>query len=269
MNKYELIQTKYPFYTCKKAKLAKPKGIIFFIHGYAVNSDYHNFFADLVDDYDYYAIEHPGHGITPLHSKKQLSLWSFANEVVKLINDLDLTNVILIGHSMGGGISVLVSKMIAKRIKKMILVTPMNSHGTTNVFNFLFFMSPTKLSQLPRYYKILLGDISKMNDISDQEKHNLLKNMKTNSKNYRILRIRMASVKNILTLSKNEKNLLVKTLLIVGDKDGCINYKTTMKNFKRKNKTNLDICVFNNCGHLPFFEHQKKYFKTIMEYIDE
>lgn len=266
---YQLFNQNYPYYHFKKAT-NKSKGIIFFIHGYAVNSDYHNYFANQVNDYDYYAIEHAGHGITPLNNKKQLAPWSYANEVVELIKKLDLKDINLIGHSMGGGIAVLVSQMIPERIKKMVIVTPMNSKGTTKVFNFLFKMNPTKASQLTTYYDILLGDINKMDNIPENEINALLKNQKEYKKNYKVLKRNMASIKNMRILSKNEKDLKVKTMLIVGENDDCINAKTTKKNFMKKNNENiLKVITLKQCGHLPFFEFQKEYYNLIMDFFNE
>lgn len=265
---YKLVTNSYPIYVYKKAT-RKPNGNIFFIHGYAVNSDYHNYFSDSIDDYNYYAIEHPGHGITPLHDKSQLSPLSFAQNVVKLIEELDLKDIILIGHSMGGGIATIVSQMIPQRIKKMVLVTPMNSKGTTKIFNFLFKMNPKKRKNIRSYYKILLGDINKLDDIPSIEIDKLLQNQKQFSKNYKILKRRIASLKNLLILARNEKNLKVDTLIIVGDKDDCINANSTIKNFNRKNPRNklLSYHIMKNCGHLPFVEFTDKYCKIIRQFI--
>ncbi len=271
MQNYQLIKSEYPYYTYKKST-KKSKGIIFFIHGYAVNSNYHNIFSDKINDYDYYAIEHAGHGITPTRSKKQLSPVSFACEVVDLIKKLKLKNINLIGHSMGGGIAVMVAQIIPDLIKKLIIVTPMNSRGTTKIHNFMFKMNPTHTKQIEPYYKLLLGDFDKnFKLISESEIQRLIDNQNKNKKNYKTLKHNMMSISNLRNLAKNEKDLKVKTLLIVGEKDGCINYKTTIRNFvsKNKNNNNLKIVTFKDVGHLPFFEEKNKYYKTIMNFIDE
>ncbi len=265
---YTLKTDLYPYYQFKPAS-KKAKGDIFFIHGYAVNSNYHNYFSDLLEDYNYYAVEHAGHGITPLKNKKQLNPYSYAKEVAELIKQLNLKDIILIGHSMGGGIAVMVSQMIPDLIKKMIIVTPMNSKGTTKVFNFLFKFNPKTPKQIDKFYNIIMhhyySDTSK---VTQEEKDHVMKIQKEYKKNFKKLKWQMASIKNLSILKKNEKNLKVPTLLIVGKGDGCINHKTTSKNFKKKNE-NIKIHTFENAGHIPFLEITNDYYNLIMNFINE
>ncbi len=266
--KYELMNNSYPYYQFKKSK-NKSKGIIFFIHGYAVNSEYHNNFSDALDDYDYYAIEHAGHGITPLNNKKQLNPYSYALETAELIKKLKLSNIILIGHSMGGGIAVMVSQMIPDLIKKMIIVTPMNSKGTTNPFNFLFKFNPKNAKQIEKFYDIIMYDYENNKDkIPEHEIKTVIRNQNEFKKNFCILKRKMASISNLSKLSKAEKNLKVPTMLIVGKGDGCINWKTTLKNFTKKNK-DIKTYIFEKCGHIPFAEDKYLYNKIMMDFINE
>lgn len=265
---YILVKDKYPYYQYKKAT-KKSKGTIFFIHGYAVNSEYHNNFSDMLEDYDYYAVEHAGHGITPLKDKKQLNPYEYAKDVVNLINELNLENIILIGHSMGGGIAVMVSQMIPEKIKKMIIVTPMNSKGTTNPINFLFKFNPKNKKQIEKFYDIIMYDWENDKDkISKKEIDTVIKSQNENKHNFSILKRRMASISNMKRLSKNERSLKIPTLLLVGKGDGCINWKTTSKNFRKKNG-DIQIYVFEKCGHIPFAEDKDLYFKVIMDFINE
>ncbi len=271
--KYELMKDHYPYYQLKKASSKNPKGDIFFIHGYAVNSDYHNYFGDLVEDYNYYAVEHAGHGITPLNHNKQLSPKSYAEEVVKLIKELGLKDIILMGHSMGGGIAVMVSHMIPELIKKMIIVTPMNSKGTTSLIggiNFLFKFQPKTEKQIDKFYNIIMYDYySDKSQVTDHEKQTVMKNQKEYKKNFNKLKHRMTSIPNMNALKKAEKDIPVPTLLIVGEGDGCINAKSTTKNFTKKNK-DIKVYKFEKSGHIPFLEEQtKEYYDVIMKFIEE
>ncbi len=269
---YELKTDLYPYYQFKKATAKKCKGDIFFIHGFAVNSDYHNYFGDLVTDYNYYAVEHAGHGITPLKDKKQLDPYSYAKEVVQLIKDLGLKDIILMGHSMGGGIAVMVSHMIPELIKKMIIVTPMNSKGTTSLIggiNFLFRFQPTNEKQIDRFYNIIMYDYYKdKSQVTDKEKQQVMKSQAEYKKNFNKLKHNMASLRNMNILKKYEKDIPVPTLLIVGEGDGCINAKSTTKNFTKKNK-NVQVYKFEKSGHIPFLEQTKEYYDLIMKFIEE
>ncbi len=266
---YQLNKNYFPYFQYKKAKTNKSKGTIFFIHGYAVNSNYHNDFSDQLTNYDYYAVELPGHGITPINKKYKFNTFGFAQAIVDLINKLDLKNIILIGHSMGGGIAIIVSHLIKSRIKKMILVTPMNSKGTTNFINFLFRFNPKTIKQADSFYQIILDTNNKtsLERISNQDKLNLINYHIKYKKVLRKLKYRLFSLSNLLRMLKYEKNIDIKTLLIVCTQDGCINHLKTIKNLTRKNKS-IQTYTFTNAGHIPFFEHPQQYYEVIMEFIN-
>jgi len=77
---------------------------LFFVHGAFINRKYWSeqieFFKK---DYTVLALDLPGHG----ESGKNRTDWSiqaYGNDVCKLIETLNLKNVILIGHSMGGDV---------------------------------------------------------------------------------------------------------------------------------------------------------------------
>ena len=71
----------------------------------------------------------------------------------------------------------------------------------------------------------------------------------------------MASLSNMIKLNKYEKNIKVPAILLVGKSDGCINPKSTTKNFKKKNK-NIKVYEFQKSGHVPFLEETKTYYKV-------
>ncbi len=81
----------------------------------------------------------------------------------------------------------------------------------------------------------------------------------------------MASLPNLLALKKAEKNLSVPTLLIVGKHDGCVNAKTTIKNFQKRTRGKeglIKIYQFENAGHIPFLEATDLYYQIIMEFFN-
>ncbi len=269
----KLITDKETYYTYQPAK-NKKKGTIFFIHGYAVNSDYHYGFYNQLEDYDYYAVELPGHGITPLDSTWDLYPYKFAKKVAKLIRELDLTDIILIGHSMGGGINMMVQHMIPNRIKKAVIVTPMNSKGTTSVQNlldFFFHFQPKEEKEIEYFYNVLMHDYqNNKQKITQDEIYHVLEMQNKYKHNFDKLKYHMCSASNMIHLEKAEKNLPRPTLLIVGKGDGCIDAKSTIKNLTNKNNKFgwFHVVEFEDAGHIPFLEVSEKYYKTIIKFIE-
>lgn len=269
----KLIKHNDLFYKFQQAQ-KKKKGTIFFIHGYAVNSEYHYEFFNRLTDYDYYAVELPGHGISPIDSTSELYPYKFAQKVAKLIRDLNLNDIILIGHSMGGGINMMVQHMIPHRIKKAVIVTPMNTKGTKNlksVRDFLHNFQPRSMDDIAYFYDILMHEYQKNKHlVTQKEIDNVLDMQNKYKRNFDKLKMHMCSPSNMIHLGKAEWDLPRPTLLIVGGSDGCIDPNTTAKNLKRKNKRYgwFHVVRFNDTGHIPFLEQPDKYYQTIVNFIE-
>lgn len=172
----------------------------------------------------------------------------------------------LIGHSMGGGIVGMIATRIPELINKLVMVTPMNSSFSfklANVFKFV----PKNDKQTYEVQKFLYKDAHKF--FPEHEDNKLIKKeteyqLKHRS-NFKTLRSNMSSLSFRSFLRKSEKNIKVKTLLILGKHDGIIDWKPANKKFSKYD--NFTIKVFNDSGHLPFIEESVLYFNTIMEFI--
>ena len=265
---FKLNKDYYPYFTYKKAK-NKSKGTFLFIHGYGFDSSYHNFFAKLDDDYDYYAIELPGHGVTPKKSDKDLSPWAYAEMTINLIKKLRLSHINLIGHSMGGGIAMMVASRIPLLINRLILVSPMNSFGTTNIKDFILHFNPKSIKEANKFYDIVLYDKNWLNDDWAGDVIDRLLFLNNNEvHNFKTLKRNMMSIKNILNLAKSESNIKNKTLLIIGEDDKCINPRTTIMNLSKR-IPKIKVIKFEHCGHIPMFENLGKYRNEIIDFINE
>ena len=66
---------------------------------------------------------------------------------------MQLNKIILMGHSMGGGISSLIAGSIPKKIEKLILVSPMNSNGfgKKEIHNLIFNFTPKDRAHALRF----------------------------------------------------------------------------------------------------------------------
>lgn len=141
------------------------KGTILFIHGYCV--DYSYFVcADRFPNYDVWMVNLPGHGNNTVPPdkkiyKKQLTIDNITNFVVNFINDNQLQNIILIGHSMGGAIASFVYKLIPDKIQKIILISPANFASVYAAILFLKNFFPKNMEEKMNLQKILYHDISK------------------------------------------------------------------------------------------------------------
>ncbi len=90
---------------------------LLFVHGWCINKSYWEEQVDFFKSrYRVVAIDLPGHGKSGME-RRVWSVEEFGNDVVMIMDALDLENVVLIGHSMGGSI---ILEAANKRQEKVI-----------------------------------------------------------------------------------------------------------------------------------------------------
>ena len=93
-----------------------------FVHGWCCDKSYWNEQIEYFKkDYMIVAIDLAGHGESDL-GRKNYTMQSFAHDVSTVINKLELTNCVILGHSMGGSIVVEAAVQNPDKIKAVFLV---------------------------------------------------------------------------------------------------------------------------------------------------
>jgi pimeloyl-ACP methyl ester carboxylesterase len=112
---------KYDDSTLYYVVLGEGKPLIF-LHGWGHMGGAFNVIADsLKNKFRCYLLDLPGFGNSSIPSKTWDS-YEFADAIKRFIEDMNLDDVVIIGHSFGGKIGVLTTTMIKNRIKKLILI---------------------------------------------------------------------------------------------------------------------------------------------------
>ena len=108
------------------AYLEKGKGkTLVFIHGLGGNlSHWQQNMDALSNQFRCIAIDLPGYGCstTPINTTDQLA--TYADLIIAMLQKLQLTDVTLVGHSMGGQIAVIAALKSSQIITKLVLVAP-------------------------------------------------------------------------------------------------------------------------------------------------
>ena len=90
------------------------KKALVFVHGYSCSSEYWwpqlEYFSK---DHTVIAVDIAGHGKSGLN-RQEYSMDAFGNDVTSVIEHLDLEEVVLIGHSMGGPVVVKAAKILSQ-----------------------------------------------------------------------------------------------------------------------------------------------------------
>ena len=264
-------------YKVVKAKNQPAKETLLFIHGYAVDNSYWVFIEDKFPEYDLYLINLPGHGNITVSSdkkemKEKLRLEYMADYVVDFINTHNLKALILVGHSMGGAVASFVENKCRDKIKKLILISPMNFASIYTGFTFLTKFFPKNKEQKMRLLSYLYKDCTpkyndpqwmKMNEDQLNKQLEQWEQMKFLGKK------EMASIITLTKVHKAQKKIKTPFMLCLGTDDGCIPYKQTKRNFLKHHYDKIHLVTFDNSGHLCFEEETDKFVKEVKDFIEK
>lgn len=245
---------------------SKSDGIpVVFLHGFCEDSTmWEDFTGEWKKKYKVIKIDLPGHGESEI--KSSFSIKEMGKVVMKVIKKLKVEKFILIGHSMGGYVSLEIAK---KYEEKLIGLGLFHSHP----------YSDSKEKQVNRYKSI---------DFIDAHGHELFAKklipvlFKTgfsgsnthlvNKMVFRASRFPAEGFKNALKAMAERKNnpevleqISVPLLIILGKLDTTLDFETMMKQTTLSALT--DVHILENTGHMGMFSARKETQKIISNFI--
>lgn len=254
---------------------------LLFVHGLSSNSDaWSKNIAVLKNEYTCIALDLPGYGKS---SKPQVDYTPsyFAEVLHQFIEKLELENIVLIGHSMGGQASIKLAITYPDDIQKLILVAPAGleqfSDASAKVMQSFFTVASVKNTtdeQIEKNYALNFyeqpKEVSKM--IADR------KNIKQASDFEANCEAIVSSVSGMLNdpVYNDLGGISQNTLVIFGDKDMLIPNRyfnptlTTeaVGNIALENIQNAKLEFIKDAGHFVQFEKPKKVNALIQEFVD-
>jgi sigma-B regulation protein RsbQ len=109
--------------------LGNPDGRpILFAHGFGCNQDvWRHVYPAFLDEYRVVLFDHVGAGKSDLSAYdfgKYDSLHGYADDVLEIFDDLDLSDAVYVGHSVSAIVGVLAANAAPERFGALVLVTP-------------------------------------------------------------------------------------------------------------------------------------------------
>ena len=233
--------------------------VVLFLHGWGAD---HKYFLPIInvikEKYKVYAIDLPGHGESSKLTRS-FNVDDYKDVVIRFIDNLNIKNIILVGHSYGGRIIIKINSEddIDFNIDKNILIdaagVKKNQSPKTKIKIFTYKFSKNILNLIP--------DKNKREELLNKLKS------KFGSSDYNnatpIMRETLVkSVNEDLTpLLKNMRE----TLLIWGENDK----DTPMSDAKimEKEIKNAGLVVLKNTGHFSFIEDKYTFERVIKSYL--
>lgn len=246
-------------------KQGKGKPTLIFTHGWVNNlTIWESIIKELKKNYTCISHDIIGHGISdnPV-DKRNYTLESFAKDVDEIIKKFDIENYVLIGHSMGGMIS-LHHEATRQKAKGLILIDT-----TTNLDLYNFKKAKTKLKylvkRLPHYdtSSFLHKEEVNLHSYGFSTKFAFLGGLRNTP-----LHAVINCLETMIGMNLNEeaKQITKQTLIIHGSKDTTLSLKHGKK--LRKLIKNSTLNIYENDNHLVPLNSVTKVIKDIKEFLN-
>ena len=241
------------------------KGFPFvFVHGYLGSSEMWNFQKEFFSKH-YRVIIPALPGFGESHNVKSLdSINKMAREIIDLLDQKNIDNFNLIGHSMGGMIVQEITKLIGDRVNKLIC------------------FATGSIGEIPGRFETIDETREKLKkdgiefSFSRVPKKWFVKGDK--DKNYYLCKnavkdVSLETADNALLAMKNWrgkedlKNIKNETLIIWGDKDTSYNFDQV--DTLKKNIKNSRLEIFKDCAHNVHLEQPDQFNKLVQKFISE
>lgn len=207
----------------------------------------------LKDYFTIYIIDYPGFGNSNFPNK-DLTIYEYANIIIKFITKLNIKNPIIFAHSFGGRIVSLLTNQI--KIKKLLLIDVAGINNLklklkikTTIYKLLKLIKYLLPKKLKKRYGTYL-----FNKFASSDYKSLDNNIKKTFQN--VVKV---------NLKNNYKNISQETLILWGTLDNI----TPIENGILLNKIikNSTLIKIDNCYHFPYLEKKYLVSRIIYEYI--
>lgn len=249
---------------------------ILFLHGFGESKHTWRYLErDLARNYRLYSLDLKGFGDSPKTKDGLYSVYDQALLVENFIKKHHLKNVTIVGHSLGGGVAMVLALMAKKHkisIRRLVLINTMAYNQqlpsmlrilNTPIIGSLGLTIMSGRWHALEAYKYAFSDDSKIPQ--DGVEHSAKMIDKPDAKYAYKTTVSQLVPDDIEMMTKQYKNIKIPTLIIWGEDDVSINvYNAYRLHFILPNSY---LKVFSNIGHMPHEEAPKKVIREIRRFM--
>ena len=260
------IQVKDRQFHYEKYGSGKP---IVLVHGFAGSTyTWRNVIPLLAQNYTVYAFDLPGFGLSDKSPEANYDMRSQAAAVIDFINALNLPNVYLIGHSMGGVITGFATILAPRKIEKAVIIDAGFYHGgSPKFFRKLFYpfdviMARSFYTKSTRLRSLASSYFNKAIITDDLVEHYLQPTRTPHAADALAKMMRTASGEIYEGISPN---ITVPTLLIWASQDN--HMPLTDADRLHKEIKNSQLVIIDQSGHMVQEEQPQKVVEAIRQFL--
>ena len=218
---------------------------VVFLHGWGLNGNSFNSIINRINNSSILKVDFYGFGQS-VQPKEYFDTYEYAYQIFLLLKKLNIKNIVLVGHSFGGRVAIVLSSVFNINVRNLVLT----SSAGINRFNLKTWLKI-------KWYKFLKV-LNRMRIISDDK---LSYSGSVDYKNAdKLMRKILINVVN-QDLKYLLNDISAKTLLVWDKKDKDTPYcicKTL-----RRCINNSKVVLYNNGGHFVAFENMNKFSSEI------
>lgn len=212
---------------------------------------------ELSQSFTVFSLDLPGFGKSEAPAKTW-GVYEYTNAVVAFLKEHNITNPIVLGHSFGGKIAMVLATSLP--VSKLIVTGSTGIKPTRNLFYYI------KIGIIKAAKKLL--SLPVLRDYKDEITAHYIKNY--GSSDYKAATPKM---KKILSKAVNEdvtvemQRIAIPTLLIWGKKDTA----TPLQNGEKINQLIKDstLVIFEKAGHYTFLDEPKRFYTLVHNFLSK
>lgn len=227
------------------------------------------------------AFDRPGFGLTERVDPHSLSFNPYTTEgqmrlTLELIRKLNASNVVLVGHSAGGGLALLTALENPQLVKALVLVAPAWREVRKNPLAGVLYSIPLADKYGPLLVRILVGQLEQVLYRAWYNKSALTKEV---IEGYKYpLRARdwdkglywLTKYSGFPDISNSLRNLEVPVLIVHGANDELVPLISSLELVKLlSSNTRYALSVVSECGHLPHEEKPWEFLEVVSKFIED
>lgn len=261
-----------------QAEVIKPKTKnknsqhILLVHGFATDSRSWKLFVEKNRNHYIHLINLPGHGSIN-YSKKDMDFDNIVNSIVQYILDLDIKKIVVIGHSFGAGISLVVNERLKKinsnKLSKLILLAPYTKYSIPKVYNKIPLFNVQTENDFLHLQEAIFKDpkltLERLEEfLYEKETINFFK---SNWKYLKYIIFQMSKPTTFAKINNAIDSIDANTYLLLGEYDMLVPSTIIIERFQSVYPL-LYISVYKNCGHGFFVEKDVTFSKEIKKILE-
>ncbi len=245
------------------AKKGDEKGVIIFIHG---NSSSAEIFSRILESEKLkqtkIAVRLPGHkgNMEGFENENDFSIDSYVDKISEFINSID-DDILLVGNSLGGHISIEMAHKILRLKGLMIMGTP-PLKKPLNIEEAFVVTPALQVFMTEKPLETEIKNASKIAVFNEEHAPFVENSFKESNPKVRTEMTIDLTENKFSNQYKTFTELLVPKFIVHGENDPSVNLDY-LKTLQELSSTNCELTIINNCGHYPSIETPEQFIEIL------